>query len=230
MIHCHDHRIDDATAVRVITLDARGRANALSIEMMTELRRAIVDAQDRTILLTGAGRSFCGGLDLDEIAATGSVRAHLEAFAAVFGAWAAHTGPIISFINGPSAAGGVGLAVCADVSIARASATFTLPADAVYAPLVTFLEEIVAAFRPDAKLDRLRGARVPVTELSDLVDRLVEADTALDARSVAGRAGLPRRERAAGRWDAARPRVQASIEAAANASSSAALIDSLKRR
>ena len=122
--------------MRAITLDAPGRANALSLRAMEDLCRAIADSGTRTIVLTGAGKSFYGGLDLDEIAAAGSVRAHLEAFVTVFDTLATHPAPMISLVNGPAAAGGVGLAVCTDVCICRASATFTLPGEAAYAPLV----------------------------------------------------------------------------------------------
>jgi len=118
MIRTDDLNIGGARPVRIITLDAPGKANALTLHMMDELRRELYQSGDRSVILTGAGQAFCGGLDLDEIAAAKSVKSHLDAFTEVFAVWATRPAPVISLINGPAAAGGVGLAVCADICIA----------------------------------------------------------------------------------------------------------------
>src|SRR5579859_4895876 len=64
-------RIDEpAPGVRVITLDRPHRLNAMSGELIAELHQAIDDAaadeEGRVVVITGAGRGFCSGLDLKE--------------------------------------------------------------------------------------------------------------------------------------------------------------------
>jgi enoyl-CoA hydratase/carnithine racemase len=62
---------DSATAVATITLDRPDRLNALTFEVYDELREAFValDTEPgvRAILLTGAGRAFCSGGDVEDI-------------------------------------------------------------------------------------------------------------------------------------------------------------------
>src|SRR5436309_7720734 len=64
-------RVDEpAPGVRVITLDRPHRLNAMSAELIGDLHRAIDDAgadeECRVVVITGAGRGFCAGLDLKE--------------------------------------------------------------------------------------------------------------------------------------------------------------------
>src|SRR6185295_12589041 len=59
--------------IALITLNRPDRLNAISIEMLEELTKALSDAdadkEVRCIVLTGAGRGFCSGLDLKDAAA-----------------------------------------------------------------------------------------------------------------------------------------------------------------
>jgi len=58
--------------ITVITLNRPERRNALTIELMTELTAAIensaADPRQRIVILRGAGKAFCTGLDLEEAA------------------------------------------------------------------------------------------------------------------------------------------------------------------
>ncbi len=58
--------------ITLLTLNRPERRNALTIELMTELTEAIEKAaaepQQRILILRGAGKAFCTGLDLDEAA------------------------------------------------------------------------------------------------------------------------------------------------------------------
>src|SRR5437763_17090008 len=58
--------------IAVITLNRPERRNALTIELMTELTAAIenaaADAKQRIVILRGAAKAFCTGLDLEEAA------------------------------------------------------------------------------------------------------------------------------------------------------------------
>ena len=58
--------------VTVLTLNRPERRNSLTIELMTELVAAIeganADEQQRVLILKGAGKAFCTGMDLNEVA------------------------------------------------------------------------------------------------------------------------------------------------------------------
>ncbi len=109
--------IDRDTGVAVITLNRPRRLNALDARLDIELRHALValdsDPDIRVIVVTGAGRTFCMGIDPEETDGvwTANGRQERERLATELGlrdvpAWQLHT-PIIGAING--AAIGVGL-------------------------------------------------------------------------------------------------------------------------
>lgn len=63
-------RIDDERGVATLTLNRPERCNALSFDLLrrllAELRRIAADDSTRLVVLRGAGKHFCAGLDLDE--------------------------------------------------------------------------------------------------------------------------------------------------------------------
>src|SRR5262245_1705950 len=65
------YQVDPTTQVATITLNRPERLNALTFEVYTELRdlfRALdTDPQVRAIIITGAGRAFCSGGDVEDI-------------------------------------------------------------------------------------------------------------------------------------------------------------------
>ncbi|HEV8128823.1 MAG TPA: enoyl-CoA hydratase-related protein, partial [Candidatus Eisenbacteria bacterium] len=65
------YAVDEATGVATITLNRPDRLNALTFEVYAELRDtfAALDAEPgvRAIVLTGSGRGFCSGGDVEEI-------------------------------------------------------------------------------------------------------------------------------------------------------------------
>ena len=74
--------VDTQDRVRTITLNRPDRLNAWTAEMHTELKDAMMAAGDdegvRAIILTGAGRGFCAGADmqgLQQIGASGTAQA-----------------------------------------------------------------------------------------------------------------------------------------------------------
>ena len=64
-----------APGYALVTLNRPGAMNALSKQLCRELVEAIdrleADADARVLILTGAGRAFCAGLDLKEMGASG---------------------------------------------------------------------------------------------------------------------------------------------------------------
>lgn len=102
--------------VRVLAL-ASGRVNALDVELLEELTGALRDsAGDGPLVVTGAGRVFSAGVDLNRVVQGGAaytdrlIPALSAAFEAVFG----HPGPTVAAINGAAIAGGCVLACACD--------------------------------------------------------------------------------------------------------------------
>lgn len=98
-----------------ITLDGPGM-NALSLSLMSSLRDQLVQAAGEPVLLTGAGKAFSAGLDLNEVAgldAYGMTR-FLDLLEEVVGMLYHHAAPTVAYVNGHAIAGGCVLALCCD--------------------------------------------------------------------------------------------------------------------
>jgi len=110
--------IQTAGTVRVLGLSS-GRVNALDVELLDELTAAIRELQDSgagALVVTGAGRVFCAGVDLSRVLEGGAdytdrlIPALSDAFVALF----AYPGPTVAAINGAAIAGGCVLACACD--------------------------------------------------------------------------------------------------------------------
>jgi enoyl-CoA hydratase/carnithine racemase len=129
-----DVLIDRDGHVATITLNRPDRLNAISGPMLAELSRLLVECDSdrdvRAVVLTGAGRGFCAGLDLQDMAAgrgpgdgTGSFRIDDSP---PFVLRRLDT-PVLCALNGPAAGYGMDLALGCDLVVASDAASFTPP-------------------------------------------------------------------------------------------------------
>jgi len=124
--------IDRKTSVATITLNRPERLNALTFETYTELRDAFrnldTDPEVRAIVLTGAGRAFCSGGDVEDIigALLGRDLRKLQDFTRLtcdlILAMRRCRRPIVGALNGTVAGAGAVIAAACDIRIAAESA------------------------------------------------------------------------------------------------------------
>ena len=126
-----------ADHVRIITLDNPDRLNSMSFALVGDLYPALAqvsaDNDCRVVVLTGAGRAFCSGLELEfaglppGIEDLGRHRMGLRAMEFMGGVVPALRNmpqPVIAAIKGPAYGGGMCLTLGADIRLAGRSAVF----------------------------------------------------------------------------------------------------------
>ncbi len=126
--------------IATLLLANPGKLNALTAQHYERMRRLISlvrrDHSVRSLVVTGQGRAFCAGADLDFLGAAGqSERSRGEVISDLM--WSACNPlilelrslpiPVLVSLNGATAGAGVGIALAADLVIAARSAYFYLP-------------------------------------------------------------------------------------------------------
>jgi methylglutaconyl-CoA hydratase len=123
---------ETSNGVRTLTLNRPDKRNALSPELMDELREALREAEScacSVVILTGAGPAFCSGLDMEHLqTATARTaeenRRDPENMARLLRTLYDFPKPVIAAVNGPAIAGGMGLATLADFTLTVPEAKF----------------------------------------------------------------------------------------------------------
>jgi enoyl-CoA hydratase/methylglutaconyl-CoA hydratase len=115
--------------IAVITLDSPANRNALSQRLVTELRAHLAtvetDESLHGVLLRSSQRVFCAGADLKEAAHVDMVEA-ARGIIDVQRRIAALPVPVVTRLDGPVRAGGLGLVASSDVVVCRDDVTFAL--------------------------------------------------------------------------------------------------------
>ena len=118
--------------VATITLNRPEKRNAISFELIDDLLRALdeVSKSEATVLIvTGAGKAFCSGMDLDNLKALlgRSPKQNLQdsqTMVQLFRSLYEFPKMTIAAVNGPAIAGGTGLALLCDFTLAVPEAKF----------------------------------------------------------------------------------------------------------
>jgi methylglutaconyl-CoA hydratase len=124
--------VTESASIRTITLNRPERRNAMTPEMQMELIAALEEAAQsncRVLVLAGAGEAFCSGLDLSALQAiedqsAADHRTDAERIARLFLALYEVPMPTIAAVNGAAIAGGAGLALICDFTLATPAAKF----------------------------------------------------------------------------------------------------------
>ncbi len=119
--------------IAIVTLNRPEKRNAISTPMIEDIFAALNAAQEdssiRVVILTGAGKAFCSGMDLETLQAIAK-QSHDEnladsrRMARMFQLIYGFPKPLITAVNGAAIAGGCGLATLSDFTIAAPEAKF----------------------------------------------------------------------------------------------------------
>jgi methylglutaconyl-CoA hydratase len=134
-----------------ITLNRPDKRNAISYELIGDLLRAFAEIEYGSasiVILTGSGKAFCSGMDLDDLRSLASRARTAEqnladstTMARLFRSLYEFPKVTIAAVNGPAIAGGCGLATLCDFTIASTEAKFG------YTEVrIGFIPAIVSAF------------------------------------------------------------------------------------
>jgi enoyl-CoA hydratase len=174
-------RQDRQGAGLVITIDRPDKANALTRDMLADLAQAFTNARDLPfVILTGNGKVFSAGADLDAARAGLAVDPVWEDLSAAI---AACHGLTIAALNGTVAGGAMGMVLACDLRLAVPDARFFYPVMKLgFLPQPSDPSRLVQLVGPArAKMILMAGARIAAeTALSwGLVDQLAEAEDLL---------------------------------------------------
>ena len=165
-----------------VTLNRPDKANALTEDMLVELCEIMERAGEaRAVILTGRGKIFSAGADLDAARAGLAVSDLWERLSSAI---AALPGLTIAALNGTLAGGAMGMALACDIRIAVPGAKFFYPVMKLgFLPQPSDPARMAALIGPSRTKLILMGGQKILTEEAlayGLIDRVVEPDALLE--------------------------------------------------
>lgn len=174
--------LDRAGDIWTVTINRPDKANSLTHAMLVELAEIMEEAQAaRAVILTGRGKVFSAGADLDEARAG---LAKSDVWERLSGAAAALPGLSIAALNGTLAGGAMGMALACDLRIAVPGAKFFYPVMKLgFLPQPSDPARMAALIGPArTKLLLMGGQKITAEEALTfgLIDRIVAAEEVQD--------------------------------------------------
>ena len=176
--------IDRADGLWTLTLRRPDKANAVTKAMLTDLADAVDAARAAgvaALILTGEGKVFSAGADLDDARAGLAVDPVWERLSATI---AAFPGLTIAALNGALAGGSMGMALACDLRLAVPGAKFFYPVMKLgFLPQPSDPARLAALIGPArAKMILMAGKKIEAEEALawGLIDRIVAPDALLD--------------------------------------------------
>lgn len=124
-------KITQSDGIVILTLNRPDKFNSFIRDMAFELQKALddchLDPEVRCIILTGEGKAFCAGQDLQEAIESNGLELSkivCEHFNPIIQRIRKNDKPIIAAINGVAAGAGANIALACDITIATKSASF----------------------------------------------------------------------------------------------------------
>ncbi|MFL5772738.1 MAG: enoyl-CoA hydratase-related protein [Flavisolibacter sp.] len=117
-------------SIAFITLNRPEKYNAFNREMALAMQQTLDDCQDtkvRCVLITGAGKAFSSGQDLEEVVAPDGLDVHVilgEHYNPIIRKIRKLEKPVVAAVNGVAAGAGANIALCCDITVASKSASF----------------------------------------------------------------------------------------------------------
>jgi enoyl-CoA hydratase len=184
--------------VALVTLNRPERMNAMAFDVMIpfrdRLREIGYDNEVRVVVITGAGKGFCSGADLEDPGTiphvdgltlpTMALRS-MELLDEVISTIRRLHQPVIAAVNGPAIGGGFCLALTADIRVAAASAFFRAAGinnglTAAELGISFLLPRAVGQSRAAEIMLTGRDVSAPEADRIGLVSHVVEGDVLLD--------------------------------------------------
>ncbi|WP_420568847.1 enoyl-CoA hydratase/isomerase family protein [Thalassovita sp.] len=171
----------------IVTINRPDKANSLTGEMLERLCETFESAAEaRVVILTGVGKVFSAGADLDEARAGLATSPLWERLS---GAVAALPGLTIAALNGTLAGGANGMALACDIRLAVPGAKFFYPVMKLgYLPQPSDPKRMAALIGPSrTKLILMGGQKIMAEEALSfgLIDRVIDGDVVAAAREIA---------------------------------------------
>ena len=174
---------DRADGIWTVTINRPDKANSLTHAMLSELAEVMEAATEaRAVILTGTGRVFSAGADLE---AARAGLATSDVWERLSGAVASLPGLTIAALNGTLAGGANGMVLACDIRLAVPSAKFFYPVMKLgYLPQPSDPARMVALIGPArTKMILAAGQKIEAEEACawGLVDRIVEPDALMES-------------------------------------------------